>query len=362
MCACHTFEMQPTMVRLLAAFLGVAVGLAACSAVSPSGPPSAVTRSAVTPAAPTPTAVSPTSAASPVVVDPSVSPPAASPDAKRFLVARSGIRLPTARSRAVAFVLGRALLLCGGLTTAGATTGAIERIDLPSGRVIRVGDLADPVHDAGGAVLNGAGFVVGGGRAGPGAVVQRVGPAGAATAVGQLPAVRADLAAVSVGGELMVVGGGTPARPDRRVLASTDGRHFRIVGKLLVGVRYPAVAVVAGRVYVIGGSTRSGDTRVIQAFDPRTGVVRIVGHLRRGLSHASALVVGGALLVAGGRVAGRAQNGLWRFDVATGAVAPAGRLPYAVSDMAVAVVDGIGYLIGGERFHAVASIITVTTR
>ena len=74
-------------------------------------------------------------------------------------------------------------------------------------------------------------------------------------ALGRLPAIRADLAAVSVAGELVVVGGGTPGRPDLRVLATTDGRSFRVVAHLLVGVRYPAVAVVGSLIYVVGGST-----------------------------------------------------------------------------------------------------------
>jgi len=160
-------------------------------------------------------------------------------------------------------------------------------------------------------------------------------------------------------GELVVVGGGTPARPDARVLATSDGRHFRIVAKLLVGVRYPAVAAVGGIVYIIGGSTPSGDVRVIQAVDPRTGVVRVIGHLAHGLSHATALVVGGAFLIAGGQAGGRAQDALWQLDVARGTVTRIGRLPYAVSDMAAVVVNGIGYLIGGEGLRPVASIITL---
>ena len=216
--------------------------------------------------------------------------------------------------------------------------------------------MAVPVHDAGGAVVGGFGFVLGGGRVVPGSVVQQVGPTGHVIAVGHLPADRADLAAVSVDGELVVVGGGTPARPDVRVLATTDGSHFRIVANLLVGVRYPAVGVVGGVVYVIGGSTPLGDTSVIQAVDPLTGVVRIVGHLAHELSHASALVV------AGGRAGGRAQDALWQLDVGSGTVTRVGRLPYAVSDMAAGVVDGTGYLIGGEGLGPVASIITLTSR
>ena len=339
------------------ALLGVALALGACGQVTKSDQQAAV--------APASASASATAAASaPVARTPSVVVPSAQPVAARVEVARSDVRLPAARSRAVALAFGSTILLCGGLTSTGTTTGSILRIDLRSGHVSEEGGLAAPVHDAGGAVLGGSGYVFGGGRVGPGSGVQRVGPSGVAITVGQLPAARADLVAVAVAvdGELIVVGGGTPARPDPRVLATTDGRHFRSVATLPVGIRYPAVAVVGGIVYVVGGSTPSGDARVIQALDPRTGVVRIAGHLGQGLSHASALVVGGVFLIAGGQAGGRAQDALWKLDVASGTVTRIGRLPYAVSDMAAVVVGGVGYLVGGEGLAPVASIIMVSMR
>jgi hypothetical protein len=340
------------------ALLGMALAVAACGQTSPSSPPAAVTPAPTSPAAAASASVAPSSVALTPTATPTVAPLAA----VRVRVAHSAIGLPSARSRAVALAFGSTILLCGGLTSTGTTTGSILRIDLGSGRVSEAGTLAAPVHDAGGAVLGGSGFVFGGGQVGPGSIVQRVGPSGGAITVGQLPAVRADLVAVSVDGELVVVGGGTPARPDPRVLATTDGRHFRVVATLPVGVRYPAVAVVGGIVYVVGGSTPSGDARVIQALDPGTGVVRVIGRLGQGLSHASALVVGGAFLIAGGQVGGRTQDALWQLDLASGTVTRIGRLPYPVSDMAAVVVDGIGYLIGGEGLAPVASIITVSMR
>ena len=337
--------------------LGIAIMLAACGQVSPP----AATRPAATPR--------PASAAATLqpfpntsAVTPAPSPtPLALASAFRVLAVRSAIQLHGARSRSVALLVGSTVLLCGGLTSAG-TTGSIERIDLRSGRVSAGGALSNPVHDAGGAVIGGYGFVFGGGRVGPGSVVQRIDPTGRTVRIGNLPAIRADLAAIALGSEIVVVGGGTPGHPDARVLATTRGQTFRVVAKLVVAVRYPAVVGVGGWVYVIGGSTASGDTRIIQAVDPRTGVVRIVGHLVHGLSHASAFVIGGAVILAGGRAAGRPQNGIWRLDAASGTVTPIGRMPYAVSDAAAAVFDGIGYLIGGEGRGPIASVITITAR
>ena len=340
--------------RMWAAAVGASIVLASCGGqVSPSGAASGV------PATPSPAAL-PTERLAPASVAALPSPrPSVAPASATLRISQSTIRLPSGRSRSVALAIGSGILVCGGLRASG-TTGSILRIDLPSGRVSQVGSLPSPVHDAGGSVLNGSGFIIGGGRFGPGATVQGVAGAGHGTTLGTLPALRADLVAVTVDGEIAVVGGGTSTFYDTRVLATTDGIHFRVVARLLVGVRYPAVAVLGGLVYVIGASTAAGDTTAIQSVDPSTGVVRIVGHLAHGLSHASAFVLNGAVLVAGGRMTGRAQDAIWRLTPSTGGVRQVGRLPYAVSDMAVAVVGTSAYLIGGEAAGLLASVITVT--
>ena len=324
--------------------LALVTGMSACAKASPIVPTATSLRSPREPSA----AALASSTAIP------------SPRAARINIARSEIELPSARSRAVALAFGSAILLCGGLASDGTTSGLIVRIDLQTARASVVGAMAAPVHDAGAAVLYGSGFIFGGGASQPSSVAQRVDATAAASLVGELPASRADLASVAVDGELVVVGGGTPARDDDRVLATTDGHTFRLVARLIVGVRYPAVAVASGLVYVIGGRTDAGDSDVIQAIDPRSGVTRIVGHLAHGLSHASAFVVDEALLIAGGRAAGVAQDAVWRIDLARRTASAVGRLPYRVSDMASAVVDGVAYLIGGEGLGPIASIITVT--
>ena len=330
----------------------VALVLAACGPAVPTASPPLATSSSPAAAASlaTPTAPSPTA-------------PARSPESTigtpRFTVARSPIRLPAGRSRAVAVVLGSELLVCGGLTLSG-TTASILRIDLATGHVSSFGALVQAVHDAGGAVLGGAAYVFGGGQSVAEGTIQRVAGPGTGTRIGELPAARADLVAVSVAGEILIVGGGTTAGPDGRILATTDGIHTRVLGRLLVPVRYPAVAVLGGLVYVVGGAMPTGDTTAIQVVDPASGSVRLLGHLPRPLSHASGLVLDGSILVAGGRSAGSAQAELWRLDPETGDVSTVGRLPYAVSDAAAVVVDGLGELIGGEASGPIATLITVT--
>jgi len=152
---------------LLIALLGMALAVAACGQISASSPPAAVTPAPASPAAAAAASVAPSSVALIRTATPTVAPLAA----VQVRVARSAIGLPSARSRAIALVFDSAILLCGGLTSAGTTTGSILRIDLRSARVTETGTLAAAVHDAGGAVLGRSGFVFGGGSAGPGSVV-----------------------------------------------------------------------------------------------------------------------------------------------------------------------------------------------
>lgn len=287
--------------------------------------------------------------------------PTASPTPVEIRAALLPFDLPEPRSRAVAIVFGGDILVCGGLDATGATTGSIVALDGQTSLITSSGELAAPVHDAGAASLSGLALIFGGGSGAPGAVVQRVDGSFGSVIVGHLPAARADLSAVAIGDEFVVVGGGTPEQPDLNVLTTTDGIQFQSVATLAVGVRYAAVVGIGGFVYVIGGSTPDGDATAIQEIDPRSGVVRVVGNLPYGLSHASAVEVRGQVLVAGGRRDGQPQAELWRLDTATGAVTALGQLPYAVSDAATAVVDGIGYLIGGEGISgSLGSIISFT--
>ena len=123
------------------------------------------------------------------------------------------------------------------------------------------------------------------------------------TTVGSLPQPRSDSAAASIGDTAYVVGGFTGQGMARDVVATTDGHTFRVVGRLRIGVRYPAVAAVGQYIYVVGGELATtegtlagGQTDAVQRIDPATGQVRVIGHLGHGLGHASAFAIGGRAL------------------------------------------------------------------
>ncbi len=205
-------------------------------------------------------------------------------------------------------------------------------------------------------------LLFGGGTAASVATVESVPLDGGVGAVlGQLPQPRSDLAAVSWRGVAYVLGGYTGLRELPDVLATTDGVRFRTVARLPVGVRYAAVAVLDGVVWVLGGEHDGALVDLVQRVDLATGSASVAGHLPAPLDGASAFVLGGSLFLAGGHSAAGTQAGVWRLVAsAHGAqVVPAGRLAAPVAFAGSAVLDGVGYLVGGEAPATVAQVQTL---
>jgi N-acetylneuraminic acid mutarotase len=162
---------------------------------------------------------------------------------------------------------------------------------------------------------------------------------------------RADHAAVSLGGQVIVLGGGRGGVADPAVWATRDGITFTPVARLATPVRYGAAAVAGGLVYLFGGTAGRGDTSLISVLDPVRGTDRVAGHLPRTLTGATAFVLDGRILVAGGMHAGAPVTTILAFDPATGRVRTVGHLPEPRAFAAVAVVGGVAYLVGGETGH-----------
>jgi hypothetical protein len=341
--------------RLLPSLIAVGATLVtACSpAIAPSSLRSPGSATLGPPVSPSPLA---TATAGPAQASPPSSP---SPAWAVVHATTLPTRLPTGLSRSVAIAVGSRINIYGGFASIGATTGEILAFDPAAAHVGAVGELAVPVHDAAGVVLDGAVMIFGGGSASPESVVQRVDSNGVARAIGNLPAARADLGAVAIDSSAIVLGGGAFGVLAPEVLATEDGVQFRIVATLLSAVRYPAVAAAGGAILVIGGEGVSGETLDIQRIDVATGEVEVIGHMPSPISHASAMVIGGRIFVVGGRSAGIAQDAIWQVDAVTGASRLVARLPQPASDFALAVFGRVGYAIGGETDTPVDSIVAI---
>lgn len=269
-------------------------------------------------------------------------------------------RLSAPISRAVVLVQRRSVVIAGGVDQSGQSASGIFRLQPQSGALSLLGTLADPVHDAAGAVLRGQVFVFGGGAVQSTAEVQRFAPSSGGVIAGRLPSPRSDLASVVLGRRVYVVGGYDGVALAPNVLETTDGVTFRRVARLPIPIRYPAVVALDGRIFVFGGMGASGETAAIQEVDPTSRRARVVGRLPFPLSHASALVLRGHVYILGGLSGGVTSRRIWSFDPASARVTASGRLPRPISDAGAAVIDQTAYLIGGENAGvAQASIVTL---
>ena len=290
---------------------------------------------------------------------------------------------------------GNQLIVLGGLTPGGTTTGSVDAVNSSTGAARQIGKLSAPVHDASAGLAGGRALVFGGGTSATLAKVQAFATHGAsrAAASGSMPAPRSDSTAVTIGATSYVIGGYDGTRPDAAVLATTDGHAFTTAADLPVPVRYPAAAAIGGQIYVFGGQAISGHRAglpvdTIQVVNPAQHNAAVVGHLPEPVAGAAAMTVGGELFVAGGEstvsghpVPGRGTtqlgsgesssgtggesasaptstvSAIWAFDPAAKRMLPAGQLQVPVSHAAVAVAGSAGWIVGGESNGALVSSV-----
>jgi Kelch motif/PQQ-like domain len=248
---------------------------------------------------------------------------------------------------AVTAVNGKAWVI-GGLDSSATSASGVFALDPGSGRVRSVGTLAEPLHDEAAAPNGASVLVLGGGSTTSTDAVESLSRNGQARGAGRLPRPRSDLVAASLGGRTYVLGGYDGTTPDPSVLETTDGRAFKTVASLPVPVRYPAVAVAANAIYLLGGETAGGrPTDAVQQINPATRTARVVSHLPQPLDHASAVTLRNRIYVLGGMAGGAPTDRIISFDPGTQAMHPAGTLPTPVSNAAAVTVGGSGLLVGG---------------
>ncbi len=275
--------------------------------------------------------------------------------------------LPAPLSRPAVAVSGDHIFLLAGLTAADQSTARVVSVDPAAGHTSVAGALAEAVHAAAGATVGGAPTVFGGGAARTVDIVQGF-SAPTGHVIGHLPQARSDVASALIDGTAYVVGGfdGTALTPD--VLATTDGVHYRVVGRLNQGVRYPAVAAVGHSIWILGGQTGTAEgatgteVDLIQRFDVDRGASTVVGHLPHRMAHAMAFALGGDLYVAGGRTASGPLSDILAVSN-DGAASSFGALPGPRADAGVAVIGSTAWLLGGETTgptKALASVVEVT--
>jgi hypothetical protein len=272
--------------------------------------------------------------------------------------------LPGPRSRGVVMRYGGGALLAGGLLPGDTSTGQVLRLNLRTGPVGAPGHLALAMHDSAGGVLGGRPAVVGGGAASELSDVQRLGRDGRWHVVGRLPGgARSDLSVVATHAGLVVLGGYDGIHTPTSVLATQNGSHFKVLGRLPSGVRYAGTARTGRYVWLVGGEVNDQELRHVWRVDTRSGKVKRFGRTPHPLGHEAVVPVGGRLLVMGGRrTTEKITSAMWWFDPRTRSWTHAGHLPYPVADAPTVRQGHHAYLLGGETPSFTAKVTRVTWR
>jgi len=113
-------------------------------------------------------------------------------------------------------------------------------------------------------------------------------------------------------------------------------------------VTVPAVGVLQGRIYLVGGYNGSEDIADTQIYDPSTNTWSTGTALPIANGAASAAVVKGVLYVFGGTPDGKSvTNAVWAYSASTKTWTAKANMPTARSATAAVVENNIIYVIGG---------------
>jgi DNA-binding beta-propeller fold protein YncE len=239
-------------------------------------------------------------------------------------------------------------VLLGGLTPADVSSDAIVTATRAGSR--QVGRLPGALHDAAAVTIGRNSYLFGGGNGVSqlDAILVVDPRTGAVQRAGRLPAPSSDQAGAAIGRTAYIVGGYTGARWLDTIVAWTPGGRARVVAHLPHAVRYAAVAAAGSRLVIAGGSLETGSASdAVYAYTPGTSHVVRVGRLPAPTTHAAAAAIGNAVIVAGGRGAsvGTPTSDLVAVDSRVHVV---GRLARPLSDLA-AVSTPKGILLAGGR-------------
>jgi hypothetical protein len=91
--------------------------------------------------------------------------------------------------------------------------------------------------------------------------------------IGHLPVALSDLSAAVVGRTVYLVGGYDGNTPRPEIYATTDGRTFRTMAALPLGLRYAAVTVLGATAVIAGGQTANGLVAVVDDYHHRVVII-----------------------------------------------------------------------------------------
>jgi len=275
--------------------------------------------------------------------------PARDVAAVRASVARVGVLPDYAARLAVAAEPGGKVMVFGGLVNGSSSDQILA--GTPA-HLKRVGTLPIPTHDDAAVRLGSQVYLLGGGQATSSDAVVHISAAGRAAPAGSLGEPLSDLGAAVIGNTAYIAGGYTGVKYATAILAFRNQRGGpTVAARLPVGLRYAGVATLDGKLYVAGGITTTGTSDVVYSFDPSNGSVTQLATLPAPVSNAPLVALGGALYLIGGD----GSSTILRIG-RDGRVGSAGHLPTTLANAAAVAIGRSIYVFGGDGSNAVLKI------
>jgi hypothetical protein len=214
----------------------------------------------------------------------------------------------------------------------------------------RIGTLPAPLQDAAAVSLGGERMVLLGGldSSDTSTTTITVLSAGHASSDGRLPEAQHDAQGANLRGDLYVFGGGQFSSYDHILRFDPASGRVSVVGHLPQPASDVAVTTLGGVAYIVGGYNGRRALDTILAWRPG-GNPTVVGRLPAGLRYAAVAATDSKVVIAGGSTeAGAASRAILSFDPSTGRVTQIGSLPHPLTHASAASLHSAVFVIGGR--------------
>lgn len=163
---------------------------------------------------------------------------------------------------------------------------------------------------------------------------------------------RSYIAAAELDGAVYAAGGmvGETGRP-LPTLARLDvaANRWSALRPLPEPIRAAAAVSMGGELYVLGGTTARGNTAAVWSYRPETGAWRARAPLPAPRFNHEAVALADRIYVLGGYLGGRERDEIYVYDSSADRWSPGGRLPEANHAFGLVVFRGELWMLGGRR-------------
>jgi hypothetical protein len=214
----------------------------------------------------------------------------------------------------------------------------------------RIGMLAAPLQDAAAVSLGGERLVLLGGldSSDTSTADITVINEGRLNSDGRLPEAQHDAQGAELDGAAYVFGGGQFSSYDHILRYEPGDGRVSLVGHLPQPASDVAVTSIGNTAYIVGGYNGREALDTILAWRPGASPA-VVGRLPRGLRYAAVAASSSQLIIAGGSTAsGGASRAILRFEPSSGEVKEIGRLPTPLTHASAVYLDQRVFVIGGR--------------